>query len=155
IQTGCFKTTILTLFPGATATLNDDLAITLCDEDFDGFYTYSLSDLNPQLVAITAGLVFAYYLTEQNALADTNPIPQAQWNNYQMSTLPLNIWVVATTTDQCRSIPVKVIFDAGVDIPLLASVIGPVKYCMEDEINLPSYETDMTNENAIFSYHHS
>lgn len=154
-QTGCFKTTILTLFPGATATLNDDLAITLCDEDFDGFYTYSLSDLNPQLVAITTGLVFAYYLTEQNALADTNPIPQAQWNNYQMSTLPLNIWVVATTTDSCRSIPVKVTFDAGVDIPLLTSVIGPVKYCMEDEINLPSYENDMTNENAIFSYHYS
>lgn len=150
----CFVVTILTLSPGATATLNTDVEVALCDPNFDGIYTYNLSQLNAQLIANPAGLTFSYYLTQQNAQNGTNPIAQNQWNNYQFNALPYEIWVVAHTADDCPSIPVRVQFVYGTDITLITSVIGPVEYCIDDTINLTSLQNQMTNETQVFfSYH--
>jgi gliding motility-associated-like protein len=152
----CYVITILTLYPGATATLNTGVEVPLCDDNFDGIYTYTLPQLNAQLVANTAGLTFAYYLTQQNAINGTNPIPQNQWNNYPINSLPFEIWVVAHTTDNCPSDPVSVRFVYGTDITVLTSVIGPVDYCIEDTIDLSSFQNQMTNETGVFfSYHHT
>lgn len=152
----CYVVTLLTLYPGATATLNTGLEIILCDENFDGTYTYTLPQMNAQLVANTAGLTFSYYLTQQNAIDGTNPIAQNQWNNYPITTLPFEIWVVAHTTDNCPSDPVMVRFVYGTDISLINSTVGPIDYCIEDSIDLTSYQNQMTNETAVFfSYHNS
>lgn len=152
----CFVVTQLILQPGATATLNSGVEVALCDPNFDGTYTYTLPQLNAQLIANPAGLTFAYYLTEQNALNGTNAIPQNQWTNYPITTLPFEIWVVATTNDNCPSDPVKVQFIYGTDIVLINSTIGPIDYCVEDTIDLTSYQNQMTNETQVFfSYHES
>ncbi len=151
--TTCYRTTILNLFPGATATLNDGLVYTLCDENFDGIYTFDLTDLNAELNATPNDLTFAYYLSQNDAQNDQNPIPQTQWTDYQMNVLPETIWVVATTVDECRSEPVSVLFEQGEDIPTLDTVIGPITYCEDDLINLHDYEDQISTEDAIFSFH--
>lgn len=151
---GCFSVTTLTLYPGATATLNTGVEIALCDEDFDGIYHYTLPQMNSLLVANTTGLTFAYYLSEEDALENLNPIAQSQWNDYSISTLPYDIWVVAFTTDQCPSDPVRVRFIYGTDITLSNPVIGPVEYCQEDIFDLSDFNSQLTNEpGVIFSYH--
>ena len=151
--TGCYRTTILTLFPGATATLNEGLVYTLCDEDFDGVYHFDLTDLNADLNADPNDLTFAYYTSQTDAQNDTNPIPQTQWNDYQMTTLPETIWVVATTIDECRSEPVSVLFEQGTDIPTLDTVIGPITYCEDEIINLHDFEDQITTEAVTFTFH--
>lgn len=150
----CFSITVLELKPGATATLNEGLIISLCDDDFDGFYQYNLNELNAQLVASANGLSFAYYLSETNAINQQNPIPQNQWANYQMGNLPHSVWVVATTADACSSEPVEVIFKKETQISTLVSTIGPISYCPDETIDLTSFEIDMTNETVVFTYHH-
>ena len=151
--TECFHTTILTLFPGATATLNEDLVYALCDENFDGIYLFNLNDLEADLNADPNSLEFAYYLSLNDAQNDINPIPQTQWSNYQINALPETIWVVATTVDECRSEPVSVLFEPGEDIPTLDTVIGPVEYCQEDIINLHDFEDQISTEDVVFSFH--
>lgn len=155
LTTGCFSTTILTLYPGTTATLNDGLEIELCDENFDGTFTYNLTELNSQLILNPAGLNFQYFLSLSNAQSNENPIPQNQWNNYSINTLPFEIWVVATTNDECRSEPVKVAFLQGDYIDLISAVLGPKEYCIENQIDLNSFESEITNESVNFSYHNS
>lgn len=152
-MSGCFTVTELTLFPGSTAVLNENLVIDLCDENFDGIYEYNLDLLNAQLIADPNGLEFEYYLSQNDAENDQNPIPQVQWTNYQFNTLPATIWIVATTVDSCRSIPVFVTFEAGEKVILDSPVIGPVDYCEGDEIDLTQFETQITSEAATFSYH--
>lgn len=151
--TECFHTTILTLFPGATATLNEGLVYALCDENFDGIYIFNLNDLEADLNADPNSLEFAYYLSLNDAQNDINPIPQTQWSNYQINALPETIWVVATTVDECRSEPVSVLFEPGEDIPTLDTVIGPVEYCQEDIINLHDLEDQISTEDVVFSFH--
>lgn len=152
-MSGCYTVTELTLFPGSTAVLSENLVIDLCDENFDGIFEYSLNLLNAQLVADPNGLEFEYYLTQDDAENDQNPIPQAQWSNYQFNTLPATLWIVATTVDNCRSVPVFVTFEAGEKVVLDSPVIGPIDYCEGDEIDLTQFETQITSEAATFSYH--
>src|SRR5690606_11381211 len=154
-DTDCYTITILTLYPGTTATLLEDLEIALCDENFRSVYIFNLTELNGQLIADPGTLDFQYFTSLSDANNNVNPIPQTQWNNYAISSLPYELWVVATTTDECRSEPVNVNFVQGDSINLLNDVIGPVQYCIEDVINLHEYEQEITNEEAIFSYHNS
>lgn len=155
ISTTCYSSTELTLVPGSTATLNQNLQILLCDENFDGIFVYNLTTLNSQLIADTTGLTFAYFLSQQDALNYQNQIPQTQWTNFQFGNLPQKIWIVATTTDQCRSVPVFVNFEKGEGIDLNVTSVGPVGYCEGDTIDLTVYETVFTDEAVSFSYHSS
>src|SRR5690606_37654631 len=51
---------------------------------------------------------------------------------------------------------VSVRFVYGTDINLLSSTIGPVEYCIEDTVDLTSFQNQMTNETGVFfSYHTS
>lgn len=155
-DTECYTATELELFPGATATLYENLNIELCDENFDNIFEYNLSSLNAQLVANTNGLTFAYFNSEQNAIDNQNPIPESEWNPYLFNNLPAQIWVVATSADNCRSVPVVVSFTEGESVDLINTVIGPAEYCQGDTIDLTIYESEITSENGVvFSYHQS
>ncbi|MBA5630172.1 T9SS type B sorting domain-containing protein [Moheibacter lacus] len=133
--------------------LNPISQIGICDENFDGIYQFNLTDLNANLNADPNDLTFAYYLSQNDALNDQNPIPQTQCNDYQMNALPETIWVVATTIDECRSVPVSVLFEPGTDIPTLDTVIGPIYYCEDDVINLHDYESQISTEAVTFTFH--
>src|SRR5690606_2284169 len=95
--TGCYTTTILTLYPGTTATLLDNLELALCDDNFDEVFIYDLTELNEQLITNSNNYDFDYYTSLSEAQDNTNPIPQTQWNAYNINSLPFEIWVVATT----------------------------------------------------------
>lgn len=152
-QSNCYKTTILTLVPGATASLNENLTIDLCDENFDGIYEYNLNLLNNQLTGNTSGLNFAYFTSQQNAIDDQNPIPSNQWGSFSFTSLPTEIWVVATTVDECRSVPVSVNFIKGTEISTINNIIGPIDYCEGEAIDLTNFENEITTETVSFSYH--
>ncbi|MBA5630555.1 T9SS type B sorting domain-containing protein [Moheibacter lacus] len=153
--TNCFKTTILNLYPGETATLMNGLEIELCDPNFDGVFEYNLTELDSQLIANPNDLGFQYFTSLSDAQSDLNAIPQNQWNNYPINILPFDLWVVAETTDECRSEPVEVRFVQGESINLINPVIGPLEYCAEHLINLQDSEIEITNETVDFSYHNS
>ncbi|MFA5620045.1 MAG: T9SS type B sorting domain-containing protein [Weeksellaceae bacterium] len=151
----CFQITVLTLQPGNTVELTTGLVLGLCDEDFNGVYNYNLTNLNALLIGNPTGLIFSYYLNEQNALDNQNPIPQNQWNNYAFNNLPTELWVVAATGASCRSVPVKVEFQLGNTIEMLTTSLGPIEYCEGEVLNLTDFEIQLTNETAVFTYFNS
>lgn len=55
--------------------------IAVCDEDTDGLYEFNLNtQVTPQLInELPLGLLANYYLTENNAITETNPLP----NNFK------------------------------------------------------------------------
>lgn len=55
--------------------------IAVCDEDTDGLYEFNLNtQVTPQLInGLPPGLLANYYLTENNAITETNPLP----NNFK------------------------------------------------------------------------
>ncbi|RZJ71235.1 T9SS type B sorting domain-containing protein [Flavobacterium sp.] len=48
-----------------------------CDTDHDGTEVFNLNQLNPLVIANTAGLTFSYFTTVADAVANTNPITAA------------------------------------------------------------------------------
>lgn len=127
--------------------LNTINPIPLCDEDFDGIYYYNLTQLNSQLINPDTGIIFNYYSSQQNVTDDIS-IPQTQWNNYQFTALPASIWVIAETTEGCRSETIEIQFTVGQEIQHSGSV-GPVGYCEDDTIDLTQFENAMTTETGV------
>ncbi|SMC43344.1 T9SS type B sorting domain-containing protein [Moheibacter sediminis] len=133
---------IVEIYEGLT--LNDNLQIELCDENFDGTFEYDLTLLNGELITSTTGLTFSYYSSLANYNSDIQ-IPSSQWNNYPM-TLPTTILVVAENADGCRSDYAEVDFIEGQAISLLT---GPyeIPFCEGDGVNLNLFQNNfLTNE---------
>lgn len=129
--------------------------IPLCDENFDGIYVYNLTLLNSQLVNPTTGLTFNYYSSQLNAENEV-PISQTQWNNYQFTTLPAGIWVVAETGEGCRSEILEVTFVEGQEVQHTNSPVGPLGYCEGEFLDLTQLEGSLTTETGVnFTYYES
>ena len=82
-QTSC--TNIAEVSLEVSATSANDAQLTACDDDGeeDGFYTFTLSDANEQVLSgLPAGLDIAYFETLDDALLEQNQLP----NNYTNST---------------------------------------------------------------------
>src|SRR5690606_39637738 len=108
---------------------------------------------NSLLISPNNGIVFSYFTSLTNAEND-NPIPQSQWANYSFTNLPAEIWVVANTSDGCRSEEVKVQFVAGEEVQHSAGPFGPIEYCEGFAIDLTEFESDMTSETGVsFTYY--
>lgn len=152
-DTQCFSTTVLNLFPGSKVNLTEGLEIEFCDDDFDGIYHYDLTTINDLLIENTTGLEFHYYLNQADAQNNQNELTQNQAFNFQFNSIPYSIWITATTTDGCPSEPVKIQFIKGQEIELITAVIGPVKYCQDEVIDLTAYETDISTEDVTFEYY--
>ncbi|WP_225034868.1 T9SS type B sorting domain-containing protein [Winogradskyella sp. SM1960] len=56
------------------------VSLTLCDEDQDGFTTTDLSSLNNDVTNGEEGYDVTYFLTEQDAIDNTNPLPNSYTN---------------------------------------------------------------------------
>lgn len=134
------------------ATLNNTVQIELCDENFDGIYTYDLTELNPELINPTTGLTFSYYETQLD-FDNENPIPQNQWNDYELTNLPTTIIVGAQNEEGCISEPVSVEFVEGQGINLLAAPYE-IPFCEGETVDLTDYNSTITSEiGVIYTYY--
>ncbi|MEP5255270.1 MAG: choice-of-anchor L domain-containing protein [Winogradskyella arenosi] len=64
------------------------VSLTVCDEDQDGFTTTDLSLLNGAVTNGETGYSVTYFLTEQDAIDNTNPLP----NNYTNTSNPFTLF---------------------------------------------------------------
>ncbi|WP_179320614.1 T9SS type B sorting domain-containing protein [Winogradskyella helgolandensis] len=64
------------------------VSLTVCDEDQDGFTTTNLSSLNSDVTNGEEGFAVKYFLTEQDAIDNTNPLP----NSYANTTNPFTLF---------------------------------------------------------------
>ncbi|WP_178983871.1 T9SS type B sorting domain-containing protein [Winogradskyella helgolandensis] len=64
------------------------VSLTVCDEDQDGFTTTTLSSLNGDVTNGEEGFAVKYFLTEQDAIDNTNPLP----NSYTNTTNPFTLF---------------------------------------------------------------
>lgn len=132
--------------------LNQLNNIPICDDDMDGTWNYNLATLNSQLISPTTGITFSYYTSLTNAQND-NPIPSSQWANYSFTSLPATIWVIATSSDGCRSEEIAIQFVEGQEVQ---HSTGPyeIDYCEGFAIDLTEFESDMALESGIsFTYY--
>lgn len=151
-NTSCHKIVAVDIFPQTGATLNNINPIELCDIEADNIYNYNLTQLNNQLLTPNNGFTFSYYLTQQDAQNNTNAIPQAQWNNYIFNGLPTSIWVVATSSANCRSEVRQVTFVAGQSINHQTNV-GPLEICTNETADFTQFESAITTETGVtFTY---
>lgn len=151
-DSNCTTTYELEIEIVATAQLNTNVQIELCDENFDGTYEYNLSDLNGELITSDTGLIFSYYATQQDFDNGTS-IPQNQWANYQFNDLPVSIIVSALTEEGCMSQPVQVQFIEGQDITLLT---GPyeIPFCEGTPVDLTDFHSIYSSEAGVtFTYY--
>ncbi len=89
--TGCFSVAQLTLKVSTTSA--NDALLTNCDDDGteDGYYTFRLSDADAGVLdTLPAGLELFYYATYEDALLETNPLP----NNFT-NTVPYSQTIYA------------------------------------------------------------
>ncbi|WP_299552919.1 T9SS type B sorting domain-containing protein [Seonamhaeicola sp.] len=59
----------------------------ICDDDQDGFYTVNLEDKIPEMIASTTGINIDFFTTENDAIANTNPIPTPNSFNAETQTI--------------------------------------------------------------------
>ena len=76
--------------------VNTDLEWPVCDPEFDGVYSFTLTDLNDLVVNSTAGYSFEYYTSLTDAENQTNDYTQADANN--VTSVPLDIYVRVAET---------------------------------------------------------
>lgn len=88
---GCTKYAELELKIAANTILIQN-PIAVCDEDTDGLYEFNLdTQVTPQLInGLPTGLLVNYYLTENNAITEVNPLP----NNFK-NTIAFNQTIYA------------------------------------------------------------
>lgn len=133
--------------------LNSLDPISLCDEDFDGLFTYDLTYLNSALTNLN-NINFEYYSTF-NDFENQNPISSSDVNNYVFASLPSSIWVVAINQNNCPTQPIEVKFIQGELLDLLPAPYE-VNFCPAIPINLIHHQNLLTNENNVqFKYFHS
>jgi gliding motility-associated-like protein len=126
----------------------------ICDEDFDGILEINLTTLNAGM-SNEAGITYQYYGSATD-LANNNPIPQGQWNNYPITgTLPITIYVVGINPQGCPSDPLPVQIDARDIAVHNPGTYGPIEYCVNDTVDLTQYEGNISAGNVTFTYYES
>ena len=84
--TGCYSVARLTL--EASTTSANDAQLNQCDDDGteDGYYTFTLSDANTDVLSmLPTNLELFYYETYEDALLETNPLPNTFTNTVPYS----------------------------------------------------------------------
>jgi gliding motility-associated-like protein len=133
--------------------LNNSIQIELCDDDFNGQFTYNLNLLPTALTSEFSSLEFHYYTNFNNAINQQNELNSNEILNYEMTTLPHTIWVVATNEFNCQSNPVSVQFVQANSISTTSTTFGPIAFCSGERIDLTEFESIISTEtNLIFSY---
>ncbi|MBT8289171.1 MAG: choice-of-anchor L domain-containing protein, partial [Bacteroidia bacterium] len=78
-NTACYSIAEVTL--DVTATDVGDVNLEVCDDDYDGYVEFTLSDADPIILAtLPLGLTVAYYETADDAQLETNQLPNLYTN---------------------------------------------------------------------------
>ncbi len=130
-----------------------------CDDDEDGQLVVDLTIYQSQYIdGSMDGLVFSYY--EDAGL--TIEIPEADWENYVITTFPHSVWIMAEKDfdgANCTTIPKEIIFDLKPQVPVNGeeyTLPGSV-FCFDSSephiIDLTVLETTITGVDAEFLYY--
>ena len=133
--------------------LNSVAPIVLCDDNFDGIYPVNLVGLNPSLGGGN-DITFTYYAS-QNDLNNNNPIPNNQWSNYQINSLPKTIYITGSSVHGCISEAVAVTYTKGETVD---HNNGPftIEFCEGENIDLTSLESQISGIVGVdFGYFNS
>src|SRR5690606_7130967 len=151
-ETSCMSNLEISIEILEALQLNHVAPIELCDDDFDGNYTYNLPDLEYE-VSPVAGYTLQYYTSKTHA-ENNNPIPTVDWTNYEFTGgMPGSIWVVAQNADECRSTPLEIQFVERQGIDLLSAPYE-IPFCDGEPIDLTDFEDIYTSETGVtYSYH--
>ncbi len=100
--TGCVNYTDFVL--DVTATDISDASLEACDDDYDGFTTFTLSDADAAIIAAiaptTGTLTVAYYENNNDAILEINQLP----DNYINTSSPQAIYVRVDNDNDCFGI---------------------------------------------------
>ncbi len=124
----CFSLSEITL--EASATSANDAYLGVCDEDGieDGFTTFILSDADDQVLdGLPAGLGLAYYETLDDALLETNPLPNDYTNEEAFTQ---TIFVRVENDNNCYGINEVVLEVLG--LPNVETDPEPIYYCLNN-----------------------
>ncbi len=140
---GCYKTVEVTL-KISSATIPNQNPIATCDNDdkLDGFYQFDLAtQVTPQvLTGLPSGLVPYYYSSQNDALTDTNRLP-----NIYKNTTAFNqtIYVRIINGPDCYGIT---------SVPLVVNTFDPPNFQDESEILCKGDSTTLAVANTFSSY---
>ncbi|MBB5268312.1 T9SS type B sorting domain-containing protein [Algibacter amylolyticus] len=152
-DTGCFDSTTLTLNSSFEVVTNNTYEI--CDTDFDGDYSFNLTELNSLVVTNVIGLSFEYYTSLTNAETQTDAIS----GNYTIPNNNHNVFVRVENSLECAyiaSVEVSHREDAQVNV-----VTDVLEVCDDDLdtytiFDLTSFEALVSTEaNAVYRYYNS
>lgn len=151
-DTGCYTIGSFFIHFGISENLNEVPNQTLCDDDFDGIYEADLTDLNDLALYPNTGYTFVYYANSAD-VTNNNPIPSTQWSNYEFTSMPGTIYMVAENTDGCRSPAIEIHFEEGQGINMLSAPYE-ISFCNGEAVDLTDFEDIFTNETGVdISYH--
>lgn len=151
--TQCYDTTTLTL--NSSFEILTPNTYEICDTDFDGNYTFNLTELNNLVVTDIAGLTFEYYKSQSNAEAQINSISGDYTipnNNHNVFVRVINNLGCAYTTSVLVSYKENAIVNVVTDI---------LEACDDDLdtfsiFNLTTVESLVSSEfGATYSYYNT
>ncbi len=127
----------------------------LCDSDFDGDFTLSLTSLNEFTSAQSDEFTYTYFTSFDNAENDTNPITEIA--NFKVTEPITTIYLKALNKAECTDISfVNIIIDEQVQVNTVTEVL---ESCDEDRdgvamFDLTAFEDKLTDEvNPSFEYY--
>ena len=141
-------------------TVNDNEEYVVCDPEFDGTYSFTLTDLNGIVVNNTSGFSFEYYTSLSDAENQQNPFTQANAN--MVTNVPMQIFVRVTETGQnpsCTNFAVVNLVQG--EATQVNTIPDPLKGCDDGfgtgTFNLSDMADAVTNEtgNLWISYHYT
>ncbi|XMO86269.1 T9SS type B sorting domain-containing protein [Algibacter sp. AS12] len=152
-DTGCFDSTTLTLNSSFEIVTNNTYEI--CDTDFDGNYSFNLTELNTLVVTGVTGLTFEYYTSQNLAETQTDAIS----GNYTIPNNNHNVFVRVENNLECAYIAtVEVSHKADA----LVNVVSEVLEACDDDLDtytifdLTSFENLVSTEiGATYRYYNS
>ena len=126
-NTGCFVTTTLPILVIANPIINrDSHYIDACDPDHDGFATFDLTTIIPEILEGLTGVTTSFYTTYEDAEDGVNPITnETSFDNTDFEQQTLFIRVVDDVTG-CVSITS---FEIHPNLLLTGTVIRDFSFC--------------------------
>ena len=137
-ETGCNSTTSLSITILENPDINtEDLYIDACDVDHDGFASFDLTSITPDVLQGLTGVTVTFHTSEEDALSGANPI--ADENNYQnVDTEEQTLYVrVVSNATGCPSIAS---FEIHTNLLLTATNIRDVNACDEGDDGVEEFD---------------
>lgn len=140
--------------------VNTNVEYQVCDPEFDGVYSFNLSDLNSLVVNSSSGVNISFYDTMADAESETRPLTQADANN--ITTLPREIFVrVEETGNALGCVNYTMVNLVEGEQTHVNSNLDPLQACDDGfgsaTFDLSEMASIVTNENTTHwvSYHTS